>query len=245
MPPTIARDREIDQVLAVVHMWDSPAVPLIVGEPGSGKTNLLFGLSKKARSLGLQKRFLVLDVAKLITEYNLPGQAERGFCKILEELEGQPDTMLAVDGLDALLAVCSLKDAVLQRLADFRVPAVATALPAFLHVVDSPAIRRRYLPVVLEELSCEQTKQVLLALRSLLERHHHLRIPETMVELCVRLSLRKPGVLPGKSVELLDLACAELAQKRGEVLTPDDLVAAANRGGFPSEEDGNDKWETD
>ncbi len=245
LPPTVGRERELDQILAVVHKWDKPMVPVVLGEPGSGKTNLLFELSRKLESLPRKMQLLVLDAPKLTTEYNLPGEAERGFCKILQEVRAEPSCFLAIERIDILISVCTTKEVVLHRLGDCRLPAVATALPSFLRTLNSEELRRRYFPVFLEELSQGATRSVLAAVRPLLERHHALQIPDGMMDLCLRLSLQRSGVLPGKSVELLDLACAELAQKGGQILTADDLVAAAERPDVPRQIGPLDGWEAE
>ncbi|MDZ7386370.1 MAG: AAA family ATPase [candidate division KSB1 bacterium] len=239
LPPTIGRDKEVHQVLAVIQQWHR-MVPLVVGESGAGKSNLLVALSRKL--MLSNRRVRVLEVVRLTAEYNLPGEAERAFDRILDEMEAESNCVLAIDDVDVLLSCCSQREILLRRLADCGVPAFATALPGFLRNLESPILRRRYFPVVLYELNGGQTREVLRALKPLVERHHRVRIPEPMIDLCVGLSSGRPGVFPGKAVDLLDLACAEVAERKGDTLTADDLVATAGREGFASPGSPLDPW---
>jgi ATP-dependent Clp protease ATP-binding subunit ClpC len=202
-----------------------------------GKTAIVEALawliqSPHARPWLRGKRLIELSPMALVAGTHLRGALEERLDKLLQEAAGDPSVILFIDEVHTLLGAgrcdggVSLGDALKPRLARGEIRLIGATTPKELRTIltSDPALERRLLPVRVEELSREESLQVLRQVSRTLERHHGLVIHPTSLTAALDLSIRylPSRRLPDKAIDLLDQACAKtrLAEKH-PVVSPE------------------------
>lgn len=222
LDPIIGRDKEIERVVHILNR-KTKNNPVLIGEPGVGKTALIEGLAQRiVRSevpASLQnKRVLVLNMGSLVAGTKYRGEFEQRFDDILKEaVQSENEVILFIDELHTVVGAGSA-DGSLDA-ANILKPALsrgsiqvigATTLDEFRTIEKDRALERRFQSVMVEEPNVADAKQIINGLKKSFEDYHKLEITDGAVDAAVELSKRylTERFLPDKAIDVLDEAAA-------------------------------------
>ena len=223
--PTLCRNEEVEYVATSVLCWQG-RLPLIVGEAGTGKTNLLFGVA------GLLARrkctVLAVNAGALMAGTLFESEREAVLRSLLREA-GESGAVLAIEQAEWTLINVPRGHILLREALDRGVRVIATSLPGQRNLFGCHPLASRLDVVQLNELCAGDACRVLEALRPSITPHHDVQIDAEVERAAVERSLSMEGCLPGKAVALLDAAAA-LANLNGRAaVTLMDVYLAASR----------------
>lgn len=249
LPRVIGREREIRAVMKTL-VRRLKANPLLLGDPGVGKTAVVEGVASRllqpdapARLKGL--RLVELSMGSLVAGTKYRGTFEERLRAIVDEACKTPGLVLFVDEIHTLVGAGRTEGGALDA-ANILKPALArgeiTVIGATTreeyrrHLEKDGALERRFQPIYVEEPTQEECRELLLRLTDVYADHHDVDIDRDALDACVRLSVRyvPDRHLPDKALDLLDESCAE-ASLSGEVRVTAATVArvVAERTGVP------------
>ena len=223
LEPVRCRDAEIARVVDIL-LRQGKNNPALVGRAGVGKTAIVEGLAQRISAGEVppalkDARILALDHVALLADTAFRGQYEERLRRMVSALAADPDRILFVDELHNLVgqgtalgaamdAGNMLKPALVRG--DIRVIGATTGAEYDRWVRGDPALERRFHPVPVEELDVAQTREVLLARRPRLERHHAVAIADDALQAAIVLTDRfvPERARPDKAIDALDEACA-------------------------------------
>ncbi len=216
--PVIGRDVET-QTLMEILCRKNKNNPALIGEPGVGKTAIVEGLAQRMAAGRVperlrQKRLLSLNLASLLAGTKYRGEFEERVRDMVQEIRRSGNVILFIDELHTIVGAGSAEGAIdcanllkpaLSR-GDIQVIGATTVEEYRKYIERDAALDRRFRPVMVQEPSPEETRQILMGLRPGLEEHHGLSISQEAVEAAVELSCRYLSgyFLPDKAVDLLD-----------------------------------------
>ena len=223
LEPVRCRDAEIARVIDIL-LRQGKNNPALVGRAGVGKTAIVEGLAQRIAAGAVppalkDAQILALDHVALLADTSFRGQYEGRLRRVVEALAANPDSILFVDELHNLVgqgtAVGAAMDAgnmlkpALVR-GDIRIIGATTGAEYDRWIKPDPALERRFHPVPIEELDAAQTREVLLARRPRLERHHAVAISDDALQAAIVLTDRfvTDRARPDKAIDVLDEACA-------------------------------------
>ena len=234
LDPVIGREAELERVIQILSRR-SKNNPVLLGEPGVGKTAVAEGLALAiadgtvpAHLLG--RRVCALDLAAMVAGTKYRGEFEEKLRHVLAEVRRAGNVILFIDELHTIVGAGSAEGAI--DAANILKPALArgelrvigaTTLDEYRrHVEKDAALERRFQPVTVAEPDRDGALAILRGLRSRYESHHHLTISDGALAAAVDLSIRYlPGrFLPDKAIDLLDEGCAR-ARLSGRTLPPE------------------------
>lgn len=259
LPPVIGRRKEILQMIQTLAR-KTKNNPLLVGEPGVGKTAIVEALAQRiAQGKDGQvlkgKRLVELNVGTLVAGTKYRGEFEERVKKLLEEVKATPDLIVFIDEIHMLIGAGDRKGG--MDAANLLKPALArgdftcigaTTLDEYRrHIEKDPALERRFEKIVVPEPSRDETLKILEGLRERFEKHHGVTIAGGALEAAVDLAIRFDADhrLPDKAIDLVDRACAQLcipglsiqsdkpAVGRGEVSQKDVVAVLSEKTGIP------------
>lgn len=229
LDPVIGRDAEIERTIAIL-VRRTKSNPILIGEPGVGKTAVVEGLAERIASGDVpsvlaQKRVLSLDLASVLAGTKYRGEFEERFKHIIEEVRRDGNIILFIDELHNIIGAGSAEGAI--DASNLIKPALgrgeisvigATTLDEYRkHIEKDAALERRFQSVTVAEPTAEQTLEILRALRSRYEQHHALTLTDEALQAAVELSQRYIGerCLPDKAIDLIDEAasCVRLGKR--------------------------------
>jgi ATP-dependent Clp protease ATP-binding subunit ClpC len=223
LEPVRCRDEEISRVVDIL-LRQTKHNPALVGEAGVGKTAIVEGLAQLivAREVPAalrDVRIVALDHVALLAGTVYRGQYEERLRRLVRAVSEDPDVILFVDELHNLIgqgtamgaamdAANMLKPALVR--ADIRVIGATTAAEYDRWIKGDPALERRFQPVLVGELTAEQTMEILQARRPRLEHHHAVAIDDDALQAALVLTDRfvSDRAQPDKAIDVLDEACA-------------------------------------
>lgn len=231
LDPVIGREKEISRVISILNRRTKNN-PVLIGEPGVGKTAVIEGLAQKIADevvpeLLLSKKIMMLDLASVIAGTKYRGEFEERLKKIIEELKKNDDIILFIDELHTIVGAGAAEGAIdaanifkpsLSR-GEIQVVGATTLDEYRKYIEKDAALERRFQPVIVPEPTLEETVQVLKGIRPKYEEYHHIKITDAAIEAAAKLSKRyiQDRFLPDKAIDLIDEASSLLKVKKGVV----------------------------
>jgi len=226
--PVIGREKEIERVINILSRRTKNN-PVLVGEPGVGKTAIIEGLAKKITEGDVpdilkNKKILSLDVTLLIAGTIYRGEFESRLKQVIDEVTQNPNYILFIDELHNIIGAGSSQGA--MDAANILKPALArghlrcigaTTIDEYKkHITSDPALERRFQNIQIEEPSSIDTIDILKGIRKYYEDFHNTKITDEAIESAVNLSIKyiHDNFLPDKAIDLIDEACAAVKSKR-------------------------------
>jgi len=226
LDPVIGRDDEIERVISILARR-SKNNPVLIGEPGVGKTAVVEGLAQRIVAGSVpaalrEKRVLALSLGPLVAGTKYRGEFEGRVKRILDEIKrASRDVILFIDELHTLVGAgaaegsLDLSSMIKPELARGELQCIgATTFGEYRkHVESDPALERRFQPVAVDEPTVEQTIAILRGLREKYAVHHHVTITDEAIVAAATLSARyiADRFLPDKAIDLVDEAAATAA----------------------------------
>ncbi|MDX1659204.1 MAG: ATP-dependent Clp protease ATP-binding subunit [Nitriliruptorales bacterium] len=235
LDPVIGRQREIERVMQVLSRRTKNN-PVLIGEPGVGKTAIVEGLAQRVVSGDVpetlaDKHLYTLDLGALVAGSRYRGDFEERLKKVLKEITSRGDIILFIDELHTLVGAGAAEGAIdaasilKPMLARGEIQTVgATTLDEYRkHLEKDAALERRFQPVKVEEPSIEHTIEILKGLRDRYEAHHRVTITDDALVAAGNLADRyiSDRFLPDKAIDLIDEAGSRLRIR--SMTTPPDL----------------------
>ncbi|WP_268224198.1 ATP-dependent Clp protease ATP-binding subunit [Sinomicrobium oceani] len=220
LDPVVGREKEIERVSQILSRRKKNN-PLLVGEPGVGKSAIAEGLAlrivkKKVSRILYNKRVVTLDLASLVAGTKYRGQFEERMKAVMNELEKNDDIILFIDEIHTIVgaggATGSLDASNMFKpaLARGEIQCVgATTLDEYRQYIEKDgALERRFQKVIVEPTSIEETIEILHNIKEKYEEHHNVNYTEEAIEACVKLTSRymTDRYLPDKAIDALDEA---------------------------------------
>ena len=220
LDPVVGRQNEIERVIQILGRRTKNN-PVLIGEPGVGKTAIAEGLAQRINSGDVpdileDKRVLTLDIGLLVAGTKYRGEFEERLKKIMEEIRGAGNVILVIDEVHTLIGAGAAEGAI--DAANILKPALArgelqcigaTTLDEYRkHIERDAALERRFQPVQVGEPSVEDTIEILRGLKERYESHHRLTIADEALVAAATLADRyiSDRFLPDKAIDLIDEA---------------------------------------
>ncbi len=227
LDPVIGREKEIERVIQILSRRTKNN-PVLVGEPGVGKTAVVEGLAQKISNgdvpeLLKNKEIYTLDLGALVAGSKYRGEFEERLKKVMKEIRERGDVILFVDEMHNLVGAGAAEGAI--DAASILKPALArgeiqtigaTTLDEYRkHVEKDAALERRFQPIQVGEPSVQETVEILEGLRDRYESHHHVKITDGALVAAARLADRyiSDRFLPDKAIDLIDEASSKVRIK--------------------------------
>ncbi|MDB5101534.1 MAG: ATP-dependent Clp protease ATP-binding subunit ClpC [Cyanobacteria bacterium RYN_339] len=224
LDPVVGREKEIERVIQILGRRTKNN-PVLIGEPGVGKTAIAEGLALKITvgevpDILADKRVVTLDIGSLVAGTKYRGEFEERLKKIMEEIRGAGNIILVIDELHTLIGAGAAEGAV--DAANILKPALArgelqcigaTTLDEYRkHIERDAALERRFQPVNVNEPSVDETIEILKGLRERYETHHRLQITDEALVAAAKLADRyiSDRFLPDKAIDLMDEASSRV-----------------------------------
>jgi len=231
MDPLLGREAELGRVIQILSRRTKNN-PILLGDPGVGKTAIVEGLAKKI-SLGdvpdtlIGKRILTLDLALLISGTVYRGEFESRLKQVLDEARQNPDVIIFVDEVHMIVgagaasgsldAANILKPALARG--EVRAIGATTAAEFKRHIETDAALERRFQPVYISEPNNDETIKILTGLKEKYEKYHSVRISSEAIAAAVEMAGRyiPEKYFPDKAIDLMDEAAAakKISEKSG------------------------------
>ncbi|BAS29121.1 ATP-dependent Clp protease ATP-binding subunit [Limnochorda pilosa] len=224
LDPVIGREKEIQRVIQVLSRRTKNN-PVLIGEPGVGKTAIAEGLAQMivngdVPETLLNKRVVTLDLGALVAGSKFRGEFEERLKKVMDEIRTSGDVVLFIDEMHTIIGAGAAEGAIdasnilKPALARGELQAIgATTLDEYRkHVEKDPALERRFQPVMVDEPSVDETIAILEGLRDRYEAHHRVKITDGALRSAARLSDRyvTDRFLPDKAIDLVDEAASKV-----------------------------------
>ena len=222
LDPVIGRDHEVERVMQVLARRQKNN-PLILGDPGVGKTAVVEGLAQLIASGNVPeilrgRQIWTLDMAAMVAGSKYRGEFEERLKKVINEVEEDKSVILFIDEIHTIIGAGSAEGSMdaasilkppLSR-GEIQVIGATTAEEYRKHIEKDSALERRFQPVMVGEPSPEDTLRILKGLQGRYEEHHHVRYTDEALAAAVTLSNRyvQDRFLPDKAIDVIDEAGA-------------------------------------
>ena len=220
MDPLVGREKELDRVIQILNRR-SKNNPVLLGQPGVGKTAIAEGLASRIVEGQVPAKLLdmevyLLDMTAMVAGTQFRGQFESRMKGVVDEASGIGNIVLVIDELHNIMGAGDAEGA--MNAANILKPALArgeirvlgsTTLDEYRRFIEKDsALDRRFQQVIVEEPSVDESIEILKGLRSNYEEHHHCKYPDNVLEAAVKMSDRyiTDRFLPDKAIDLIDEA---------------------------------------
>ncbi len=220
--PVIGREKEIERIIQILCRRDKNN-PVLLGEPGVGKTAIIEGLSKKillgeVPDILLNKKIYALDMPLLVAGTSYRGEFEARIKQVVDEVKADQDIILFIDEIHNIIGAGSTTGT--MDAANILKPALArgqircigaTTFDDYKKYIEPDnALSRRLQKVIINEPTPQEAVEILKGIRSAYERHHAVVITDEAIQEAVRLSVRylTDQFLPDKAIDLIDEAAS-------------------------------------
>ncbi|WP_163971017.1 ATP-dependent Clp protease ATP-binding subunit [Oceanobacillus halotolerans] len=216
--PVIGRDQEVKRVIETLNRRNKNN-PVLIGEPGVGKTAIAEGLALKITEGNvpaklMNKEIYVLDVASLVANTGVRGQFEERMKQLIQELQNRKNVILFVDEIHLLVGAGTAESSQMDA-GNILKPALArgelqligaTTLKEYRQIEKDAALERRLQPIMVKEPSIEEAVQILHGIKDRYEKFHEVRYSDEAIRAFVTLSERyiQDRFLPDKAIDLMD-----------------------------------------
>ena len=224
LDPVIGREKEIQRIIQIL-IRRTKNNPVLIGEPGVGKSAVAEGLAQRivqgnVPEMLLGKRVLSLDMGSMVAGTKYRGEFEERMKNVMDELHKAGNVLLFIDEIHTIIGAGSSEGSL--DAANILKPALsrgeiqcigATTLDEYRkHIEKDAALERRFQPVMVGEPTADETLSILFGLRDRYEAHHKVRITDEALNAAVRLSDRyiTDRFLPDKAIDLMDEAASRV-----------------------------------
>lgn len=236
--PVIGRDREVQLVIETLNRRNKNN-PVLIGEPGVGKTAIAEGLALKivdgqVPAKLANKEIYLIDVSSLVAGTGIRGQFEQRMKQLMTELEKRKNVIVFIDEVHLLVGAGSAEGS--MDAGNILKPALArgelqiigaTTLKEYRTIEKDAALERRFQPIIVNEPSQAEAIDILKGLQPKYEEYHHVHYTDDAIKACVELSSRyiQDRFLPDKAIDLMD----EAGSKVNLNVTPVDTASVKAR----------------
>ena len=227
LDPVLARDKEITRMIEILNRRTKNN-PVLIGEPGVGKTAIVEGLAERIVSQNvpsnlLGKRVMVLDMGTLLAGTKYRGEFEERLKNIIEEIEEAGNVILFIDEIHTIIGAGGTEGS--ADASNILKPALSRGLIQCIGATTTEeyrkyfekdaALERRFQPIKVEEPNTENSIDILKGLRPKYEEHHNVEILDEALEAAVKLSKTyiPDRCLPDKAIDLMDEASSKVKLK--------------------------------
>jgi ATP-dependent Clp protease ATP-binding subunit ClpC len=236
LDPIIGREKEIERVAQVLSRRKKNN-PVLIGEPGVGKTAIAEGLAsriieRKVSRVLYDKRVIALDLAALVAGTKYRGQFEERMKAVMSELEKTDNVILFIDELHTIVGAggasgsLDASNMLKPALARGEVQAIgATTLNEYRQFIEKDgALERRFQKIMVEPTTIEETHEILNQIKGKYEKHHSVRYTQDAIDACVKLTDRyvTDHFLPDKAIDALDEVGARV--HLSNITVPDHII---------------------
>jgi len=241
--PVIGRSKEISRIIEILSRRGKNN-PLLLGDPGVGKTAIIEGLAKKIHNgevpdILLGKKIYTLDLASIIAGTSYRGEFEARLKEIIWEAESRPEVILFIDEIHQIVGAGAASGSL--DAANVLKPALARAS---LHIIgattfqdfrktleNDAALTRRFQTIIIEEPTAEVAKEMLTGIKKYFEDFHQVEITTDSIKMAVDLSQKylPEKFLPDKAIDLIDEAAAGLKANQKPTKAEQDIKEVAGK----------------
>jgi ATP-dependent Clp protease ATP-binding subunit ClpC len=230
LDPVVGRENQIKRMITILNRRTKNN-PVLIGEPGVGKTAIVEGLAQRIVSEDvpdtlLDKRIVMLDLAGMIAGTKYRGEFEERLKKVMQELEDDKKTIVFIDELHLIVGAGAAEGAMdagnilkpaLAR-GKIQVIGATTTVEYTKHIEKDPALERRFQPIQVPETNPVETLAILKGLRKHYEAFHGVTISDEVLEDTVTFAKRyiNDRFMPDKAIDLLDETSAHLRVQKGK-----------------------------
>lgn len=229
LDPMIGRDKEVERMITILSRRKKNN-PVLIGEPGVGKTAIVEGLAERIVNEAvpdhlLDKRVVQLDMAAMVAGTKYRGEFEDRLKKVVSDIKKQGNIIVFIDELHVLVGAGAAEGG--MDAANILKPALArgelhmigaTTLDEYRkHIEKDTALERRFQSIVVKEPSMRETMTIIKGLRSHYETHHGVKITDDTIESAVYMADRyvSDRFMPDKAIDVIDEASALVRVKKG------------------------------
>ena len=247
LDPVVGREREIQRLVEVLCRRKKNN-PILIGEPGVGKSAIVEGLAqliakRRTSPVLFGKRLVNLDMTSIVAGTKYRGQFEERIKALLRELEQNPDIIVFIDEIHTMIGAGSAAGT--MDAANIMKPALArgtiqcigaTTLDEYRKSIEKDgALERRFQKIIVEPTTAEETLQILHNIKERYEQHHHVSYTDEALAACVRLTDRyvSDRFFPDKAIDALDETGSRVHLQHAEV--PPSIVEKEKEIGFIKE----------
>lgn len=241
LDPVVGRDKEITRLMEILGRRKKNN-PVLIGEPGVGKSAIVEGLAQMIAkgdqsSLFFNKRVLSLDMTGIVAGTKYRGQFEERIKGVIKELERNPNIIVFIDEIHTLIGAGGAEGS--MDAANIMKPALArgfiqcigaTTLNEYRKSIEKDgALERRFQKIIVEPTTAEETLEILHNIKEKYEEHHNVSYTDEALKACVRLAERymHDRFFPDKAIDVLDEAGAHIHINSATV--PDELIEAEKK----------------
>jgi len=224
LDPVVGRSNEIQRVIQILSRRTKNN-PVLMGEPGVGKTAIVEALAQRIASGEIPetlqgKRLVTLDMGALVAGTKYRGEFEERLKKVIEEIKSSGNCVLFIDEMHTIVGAGAAEGAV--DAANILKPSLArgelqcigaTTIDDYRkHVERDPALERRFQPILVSEPTVQETQEILMGIKGRYEEHHRLEITDDAVKAAANLASRfiADRFLPDKAIDLIDEASSRV-----------------------------------